>query len=66
MEYDIVKLQLIVCRSSLWDSEPTHDVFLDELGDVLVLDASIGFCLYPFTEIVGCYEQKFLLCCCNV
>ena len=38
-----------------------YDVFLDELGDIFIFDADIGFCLYPLAEIVG--EQKLLLCC---
>ena len=37
-----------------------YDVFLDELGDIFVFDANIGFCLHLIAEIVGYNEQKLI------
>ena len=58
MENNTVKLWPIVHNNHSWNSESTYDVFPDELGDIFVFDADIGFYLYPFAEIVGFNKQK--------
>ena len=62
MENNTVKLWPIVHNNHSWNFESTYDVFPDELGDIFVFDADIGFYLYPFAEIVGFNKQKLFLC----
>ena len=56
-----VKLRTVVSYDCLRDSKPTNDVLPNEFGDIFVLDASICFYFYPFTEVIRGNEQKFLL-----
>ena len=65
MEDSSIKLWPIIRNNRSWNFKSTYDIFSDELGDILIFDASIGFCLHPLAEIVSCKEQKLLLCCCN-
>ena len=54
-------MRLIINYNRLGDSKLTNDVLLNKLYDVLIIDVSISFRLYPFTEVVGCHKQEFLL-----
>ena len=48
-----VKLRTVVSYDCLRDSKPTNDVLPNEFGDIFVLDASICFYFYPFTEVIS-------------
>lgn len=58
-------MQPVVYYNCLWNPELVNDVLPNEPEDVLVFDASIDFCFYPFVEEVGSYEHKLFLYDCN-
>ena len=60
-ESDVVKLRAVISYNGLRDSKAANDVLPYEFGDIFVLDASICFCFYPFTEVICGDEQEFLL-----
>ena len=60
-EGNTVKLWTVVIYDCLRDSKLANDVLPNEFGDIFVLDASICFCFYSFTEVVRSNKQKFLL-----
>ena len=64
-EGNAVKLRTVVSYDCLRDFKPANDVPPNEFGDIFVLDASIYFCFYPFTEVVRGNEQEFLLGSCD-
>ena len=65
LESDAVKLRTVVGYDCLKDPKTTNDVFPHKFGDIFVLDASICFCFYPFTEVIYGDEQKFFLGSCG-
>ena len=53
-------------RSISWDDgarcpKPTNYIFLDEQHQMLGLDLRVCFYFYSFGEIIGGYEDEFLL-----
>ena len=65
LEDTVVDMWTVVGYDCLRDSKPTNDVLRKEFGDIFVLDVSIRFGLYPFTEVVCGNEQGFLLGSCD-
>ena len=64
-EGNAIKLQTIVGYDCLRDSKPTNDVLPNEFRDIFVLDISIRFYFYPFTEVICGNEQEFHLGSCD-
>ena len=52
-------------KNGLRDFKAADNVLTHELGDVFVLDASVCFSFYPFTEVICGDEQEFLMGSCG-
>ena len=64
-ESNAVELRTVVGYDCLRDSKSANDVLPNEFGDIFVLNVSIRFYFYPFTEVVYGNEQEFLLGSCK-